>query len=239
MSKKRIAVDQDGVIADLLTEWVGRYNYDYNDNIKPNQVTAWNWSHICKPECGNKIYSYMDDPDLFESLPVINYSQEVLQELNDIYDIYIVTAPFNMNNVAAKHSWLRRHFPFLDPDKFVFTRDKGIVRANYLIDDKPSNLDDFLGDKLLFSAPHNQTESRFYRVNNWQDIRRYFLKEHLEFNTFDKARLVENEHTKLHHYDQIGKSVDILKRIEGEFDYMVMMANGKVDYIKAKDIEKL
>ncbi|MNK43738.1 putative 5'(3')-deoxyribonucleotidase [compost metagenome] len=175
MAKKRLAVDQDNVIADLLSEWVRRYNLDYNDNIKPEQVNAWNWSHLCKPECGDKIYSYMDDQDLFLSLPVMEDSQEVLKELNYIYDIYIVTAPFNINNVVPKYTWLKKHFPFLDPDKFVFTRDKTIINAEYLIDDKPSNLEGFQGHKIMYDAPHNKDENRFYRVNNWIEVKDILL----------------------------------------------------------------
>ncbi|MCM3257043.1 5'-3'-deoxyribonucleotidase [Paenibacillus lautus] len=175
MSKKRLAVDQDNVIADLLFEWVRRYNNDFNDNLKPEQINSWNWHGLCKPECGSNIYTYMDDPDLFLNLPVMEGSQETLKELSNIYDIYIVTAPFNLNNVVPKYEWLKKHFPFLDEDKFVFTRDKSIIRAEYLIDDKPSNLETFRGNQILYTAPHNLNEERFYRVNNWIDVREILL----------------------------------------------------------------
>ncbi|OZB98085.1 hypothetical protein [Paenibacillus sp. XY044] len=175
MTKKRLAVDQDNVIADLLSYWVDRYNKDYNDNLKPEQVNAWNWHHLCKPECGEKIYTYMDEPDFFLNLPVMEGSQEVLKEMNLIYDIYIVTAPFNMRNVLPKYEWLKSHFPFLDSGKFVFTRDKSIINADYLIDDKPSNLEHFSGSKILFDAPHNQNEDKYYRVKTWNEVREILL----------------------------------------------------------------
>lgn len=175
MAKKRLAIDQDNVIADLLEEWVRRYNNDYNDNLTPGQIDCWNWSHLCKPECGEKIYTYMDDPDLFLKLPVMEGSQEVLKELSYTYDIYIVTAPFNLNNVIPKYQWLKRHFPFLDEEKFVFTRDKSVIRAEYMIDDKPSNLETFVGNQILYTAPHNLNEECFYRVNNWVEVRETLL----------------------------------------------------------------
>lgn len=175
MAKKRLAVDQDNVIADLLFEWVRRYNNDYNDSLKPEQINCWNWHGLCKPECGSNIYTYMDDPTLFLNLPVMEGSQETLKELSNIYDIYIVTAPFNLNNVVPKYEWLNKHFPFLDEDKFVFTRDKSVIGAEYLIDDKPKNLETFQGNKILFTAPHNLNEDRFYRVNNWEEVRETLL----------------------------------------------------------------
>lgn len=238
MSKKRIAVDQDNVIADLLTEWVRRYNLDYNDNLKPQDINSWNWHHLTKPECQEKLYTYMDDPELFLNLPVMEDSQEVLEEMNKQFDIYIVTAPFNINNAKPKYDWLSMHFPFLDPDKFVFTRDKSIIAADYLIDDKPKNLESFGGGKVLFDAPHNRLETGYFRVHNWQDLRKYFLKEHLAFNTFDKVRIVETEYTKQFLPKEIGEPAWILKQTEGEFDYMVHLNNKEIVLLTEQDIEK-
>ncbi|MBT2759917.1 5'(3')-deoxyribonucleotidase [Paenibacillus sp. ISL-20] len=175
MAKKRLGIDQDNVIADLLSEWVSRYNSDFDDNLTPEQVSCWNWHHLCKPECGTKIYEYLDDPDLFLNLSIMEGSQEVLRELSYIYDIYVVSAAYNPMNIPAKHTWLKKHFPFLNEKKFVFTRDKSIVMADYLIDDKPKNLEAFHGTKILYTAPHNHDEERFYRVNNWDDVREILL----------------------------------------------------------------
>ena len=65
----------------------------------------------------------------------------------------------------AKYRWLRRHFPFIPPSHIVFCGDKGIVDADYLIDDRPRHLERFKGHTLLFSAPHNSAERRFHRVD--------------------------------------------------------------------------
>ena len=45
---------------------------------------------------------------------------------------------------------VEKHFPFLDEEKFVFTRDKSIVKACYMIDDKPKNLENFGGKESRF-----------------------------------------------------------------------------------------
>lgn len=174
MDKKRIAVDQDQVLADLLGEWLYRYNNDYNDNLQKDQISTWDWHKLVKPECGKKIYSYLDDPDIFESLNVIDGSQEVVEELSERYEIFVVTAPWNINNVIPKYRWLKRHFPFIDERNYVFTRNKSIVGANWLIDDKVANFKGFNGISLLFDAPHNQTEKGYTRMLNWKMIRDYF-----------------------------------------------------------------
>lgn len=174
--RKRLAVDQDQVLADLLTEWVSRYNYDYNDNLKPNEITEWNWSHIVKPECGDKIYSYLDDPDLFLNLPVIKDSQSVLEQISNKYEIFVVTAPWNYENIKPKWLWLKKHFDFIPEKNYVFTRTKSIVNADWLIDDKPANFSGFQGEALLFDAPHNQNETEYTRVLNWKEIELFFLE---------------------------------------------------------------
>ncbi len=171
---KRIAVDQDQVLANLLPEWIRRYNIDYDDNLTPDQVTNWNWHGIIKPECGKKIYNYLDDQELFENLPVIKDSQDVLYRLSKRYEIFVVTAPWNPQNVTPKSNWLLKHFDFIDSRNHVFTKNKSIVHADYLVDDRPSNFDNFSGIPLLYDAPHNQYENRFLRVDNWNYIAKYF-----------------------------------------------------------------
>lgn len=176
MEKKRLVVDQDGVLVDLVSEWVRRYNYDYNDTLSPSDIVAWNWCHLVKDSCGKKIYNYLDDPELFASLPVIENSQEILLELSHTYEIFVCTSPFNINNVLPKHQHILKHFSFINPDNIVFTRNKSILHADYLVDDKPANLLNFIGKKLLFSAPHNKDENRFQRLNDWLEVRDYLLK---------------------------------------------------------------
>lgn len=171
---KRICVDQDQVLADILSVWIDRYNYDYLDNLSVADITDWDIHKFVVPKCGMKIYDYLNDPDLFESLPVIEHSQEVLEELSKKYEIFVCTAPWNEENVAPKYRWLRKHFPFINEDNYIFTRNKSILKADFLIDDKPENLECFDGYKIIFDAPHNQREKRFHRFNNWIDIGSWF-----------------------------------------------------------------
>ena len=37
------------------------------------------------------------------------------------------------------------------------------------------NLGNFRGEGIVYTAPHNVTEKRFRRVNNWEDVRKMFL----------------------------------------------------------------
>jgi 5'(3')-deoxyribonucleotidase len=76
----------------------------------------------------------------------------------------------------AKFRWLRRHFPFIPPAQIVFCGDKGIIDADYLIDDRARHFEGFKGSPLLFSAPHNAGERRYPRVDSWKDVREFFAR---------------------------------------------------------------
>jgi 5'(3')-deoxyribonucleotidase len=172
--KLRIGIDMDGVIADLLSKWVDIYNQEFNDNLKPEQITLWNWHPLTKDKKGEKLYTYLDDPELFRNLPVIEGSQEVLNKYNDVFDFWIVTAAFNPINIPAKVYWLRENFPFLDVEKFMFVRNKSGFKGDLLIDDKPKNIDSVEGKGILFTAPHNKKETKYVRADNWNDLDVYF-----------------------------------------------------------------
>jgi hypothetical protein len=60
--------------------------------------------------------------------------------------------------------------------QIVFCGDKGIIDADYLIDDRARHFERFKGHPLLFSAPHNAAESRYPRVDSWKDVREVFAR---------------------------------------------------------------
>lgn len=124
-----------------------------------------------------KVNDYLAEESFFLELDVMEGSQGALRRLSEQYDIFIVTAAMEFPaSLAPKYQWLKKHFPFLNEKHFVFCGDKSIIRADYLIDDTPSNLDAFCGERILFTAPHNRNENRFTRLNSWNEVERYFLK---------------------------------------------------------------
>jgi 5'(3')-deoxyribonucleotidase len=56
----------------------------------------------------------------------------------------------------------------------VFCGNKSILRADYLIDDLPRNLERFEGQGILYSAPHNLSVPGYVRVENWHEVATYF-----------------------------------------------------------------
>lgn len=177
MDKKgRIAIDMDEVMADAVAKHLALYNKDYNDTITVEDLQGTKLGEL-RPELVNEIRNYFDEPTFFRDLELIEGSQEVIRELSEHYEIFIATAAMEVPaSFTAKYEWLKEHFPFLSDMNFVFCGDKSIIHADYLIDDNVRHFKRFCGQGILFTAPHNIHETGYVRVNNWGEVRDYFLK---------------------------------------------------------------
>lgn len=174
MSKKVIAVDQDYVLAKLIEKWLKTYNVIFEDNLKPEDITEWNISKFVKEEARPYMNNILNLDKFYRDLDVVEDSQRVLEKLSKKYEIIIVTDPYTRMSFKSKYEWLQEKFPFIHPKNFVFTGNKSIINADYLIDDGFHNLEGFKGYGLLFDAPYNREETRFFRVMNWLDIENLF-----------------------------------------------------------------
>jgi 5'(3')-deoxyribonucleotidase/uncharacterized protein with PQ loop repeat len=167
----RIAIDMDEVMADALAEHVRRYNAAYGggltiDDLRGRQLEDW------IPEAHRDAVADMLDASFFADLPVMADCSEVVRELARHHDILVVTAAMDVPvSFDAKFRWLQRHFPFIPPNQIVFCGDKGLIDADYLIDDRARHFERFKGHPLLFSAPHNLAERRYPRVDSWSGLR--------------------------------------------------------------------
>lgn len=172
---ERIAIDMDEVIADYIAKQLLLYNKTFHENVKVEDLTGQKLRHY-RPEHKEKLIEFLKDPSFFTDLDVMPDSQEVIRELNRHYDVYITTAAMEYpTSFTAKYNWLKEHFPFLDDQKFVFCGNKGIIHADYLIDDNVKHFPDFTGTPLLFTAPHNMHVTGYTRINNWKEARSFFL----------------------------------------------------------------
>lgn len=172
---KRIAIDMDEVIADFNSKHLRVFNRDFNENLTLNDLKGTKLREL-RPHLRNEIIAYLHDPSFFRDLEVMKDSRQVIKELSEQYEIFITTAAMEFPaSFNAKYEWLKEHFGFLSDMNFVFCGDKSIIRADYLIDDHARHFLRFGGQGILFTSPHNINETGYVRVNNWQEVRNYFL----------------------------------------------------------------
>ncbi|MGO3806476.1 MAG: 5' nucleotidase, NT5C type [Sphingobacterium sp.] len=175
MSKREtIAIDMDGVLANNMAHYLEYHFRETGIRITEAEIQG-------KPEeqCfedPDAVYRYLAMPDFFRTLPINPDAQEVVQRLNDHFNVYIVSAAMEFPwSLVEKYNWLAEHFPFISWKQIVFCGDKGIVKADHMIDDHCYNLQSFSGNSLLFNCYHNINETEFERLNSWKDAERYFF----------------------------------------------------------------
>ncbi|MBK7335544.1 MAG: 5'(3')-deoxyribonucleotidase [Saprospirales bacterium] len=173
--KKRIALDMDEVMADVVPAFLDLYESQLGQ--RPEKKDYWG-KKIYKLPGAMQVRESLFDRGFFADLPLMEGCSEGVEWLHEHYDLFIVSAAMEFrNSLEDKFDWLQRHFPFLSWKNFVFCGDKSIIQADYMIDDHPFNLAAFKGKGLLFTASHNIDEHRFERVNNWAEVRVFFERE--------------------------------------------------------------
>lgn len=171
----RICVDMDEVMADTLAEHLRRYNQEFDEAITVDELAGKGLWGIAPADRQVRLRAFLDAEDFFEDLPLMPGAQEVLGQLASRFEIFIATQAMTVpSSFGAKYRWLGRHFPFIPPTHYVFCGTKGILRADYLIDDLPRNLQQFQAKGLLFTAPHNLGVDGYTRVDGWAEVLEYF-----------------------------------------------------------------
>ncbi len=167
----------DEVIADAVAEHLLRYNRDHGDQITKKDLEGkWLWD-LVSADRHRALEAYLRSEDFFAVLEVMPESQRVIRQLQNQYDVFIATAAMEVpTSFTAKYEWLERHFPYIPPSHIVFCGDKGILDADFLIDDNPRQLKRFSGEGILYTAPHNVAVKGFRRVADWLEVEQMFLR---------------------------------------------------------------
>jgi len=175
---KRIAVDMDEVLAKYTRKVIRTLHDETQYLVDLDKVTGDFLSKSLPQKYIDIVTKYPYREGFFRDLEVMDDSQEILERLNEKYDIYIVSATLQHPNAPKdKLAWLEEHFPFIHFNKIVFCGDKSIIRTDYLIDDHPKHLEAFEGNAILFTAFHNIHEKRFKRADNWRQVEELILND--------------------------------------------------------------
>ena len=137
MASASVLVDMDGILADLLPAWIGRYNADYGQRLIPEVIRHWDLDRYVVPECGRDIYRYLRDPDLFRHLDVVPGAVEGVATLQAAGFAVTVASSAAPVIQEAKRAWLAEHFGSALADGLQFMATKADRAADVFIDDSP------------------------------------------------------------------------------------------------------
>lgn len=139
--KEIVFIDMDGVLADY-------------DSMKP--ITT-------EEERKQKGF--------FENLKPIEGAIDAFIKLQPHYDVYILsTAPWsNVHSLTEKRIWVEKHLGEHVFKKLILTHNKGLLRGDYLIDDRKANgVEEFQGIHIHFGQE---------RFPNWESVLDYLITE--------------------------------------------------------------
>lgn len=167
--KEKLIVDMDGVLSDIYQQLI---NYQYKENgILANLKDL---EGKTEREVFDNFDNYIHSEGFFVNSNPIKGSVEVLQTLNEKYNLFIVSAAMQFpKSLTEKVQWLKMYFPFITWKQIVLCGTKDIIKGDIMIDDHFMNLDKFSGKTILYTQPHNIkiNDHKHQRVNNWFEIK--------------------------------------------------------------------
>lgn len=171
----RILIDMDDVMADAVARFLEWYERDFGVRFSREQLHGTTLKEIVPPEHRKTVLMYPHTKGFFKDLPVIEDSKEIIEALNNKYEIFVVSAAMEFkHSLYDKFEWLDEHFPFIPWKRRVFCGDKTIAKGDVLIDDHDFNLSVFSGRSIVFTAPHNMHYTKYERLDKWKDAHKFF-----------------------------------------------------------------
>jgi 5'-nucleotidase len=170
---KRILVDMDGVLVDVYQRFFELHREETGVRKSVDDIAGQ-----LEGEAFPRFFSWVKQPGFFREMPVIPDSQRVMKKMNDRYDIVVVSMATEFPaSLIDKQSWLEEHFPFISWKQLVLCGNKSLIKADIMIDDHFKNLDNFEGETILFTQPHNMNAGviRHRRVFSWKEIENLLL----------------------------------------------------------------
>lgn len=171
METKKLLIDMDDVVAELLEYCCNEHYLNGNEKYVHTDIDDWEFNGIH--------FSYLFNmPGTFLKLNVMRYAKECLKFLHDIgYEIWFVTTPSTPTSIVEKMEWVENNFPFLGWKRVFPTTNKGMVIGNLLLDDAPHNLSRFTsGLKICYGKLYNRGVDCDYRVHNWLEFTELVLR---------------------------------------------------------------
>jgi 5'-nucleotidase len=174
---ERVIIDMDEVIADPMGDMINWYTKEYNQGVDYEKMIGGSWLRGFPQEHQSLVQERLKAEGFFRKLSVMKDSVEVLKEMNQRYEVFIVSAATEFpNSLKDKLEWLLEYFPFFTWKQLSLCGDKRLVYGDYMIDDHVRNLKHFNGKKYLFTSAHNLDVQDYDRINNWKEAADIFLK---------------------------------------------------------------
>lgn len=179
-----ILVDMDNTLNRLWVPFLADLSIIYNEDMTlkreelnhyrltenfPDIIDEDDWFTVT-----NKIFC---TPGIWNRMPAMPDISEVMSLLCREHNVYILTKPWIYSETVwyEKVEWIKTHLPHFDLSNLIYSSNKRMIKADYIIDDAPEYLSLHNGVKTIaMDYPYNRGIKVDYRVNNWKDIEGFF-----------------------------------------------------------------
>lgn len=175
---KRIALDLDSVLADVVVIWIDEYNKRKNTNLTKEFIKEWDIHTILPIEFidVHNLFNYVWE-NRWKDIPPIGNSlkQTILNFHNDDNKISILTRR-DRKTVSFVAKWLDYHEIYSDDLLFIYdSTPKSYYPFDILVDDAPINLKDIEPPRMgiVFDQPWNRHFIHDNRIRSLDELWNY------------------------------------------------------------------
>jgi 5'(3')-deoxyribonucleotidase len=140
MRQLRLGIDLDGVIADFNAGWMDRYNRQFERDLHPSQMTAWeavpDLTHFGDMEAF-WAWAREGPASVFRDLPLHEGAVDTLRRLAHRHRVVIVSSKFDWA-IPDTLQWIAEHR--IPTREIHFVWDKAAVACDVYLEDAPHNL---------------------------------------------------------------------------------------------------
>lgn len=180
MNKKTLMLDLDQVITDGT--WKEQIEEFLNEKLDLEKT-----GYYLENALGDRkqeFYDTLDEINMYKGAELMPNAYEVIQKLNEKYELYIVSS-YDLNDIPNrigeylknKYDFIYQKLPFLTLEQLIFTNKKSLCNFDIGIDDKLNNLTGCT-KKILYRSWHNKNveDDNVIIVENWNDIQKILLE---------------------------------------------------------------
>ncbi len=177
---KIILVDIDGPLADFeagfLEIWKKKFPGEFFVPLKDRKTLYLTEDY--PSSLREKVESVKIMEGFISGLSIVRGSVNALKEMVESgFKVFICSSEIfaNENCLTEKKNWINRHFGEVFAKNAIFTKDKTLIKGDFLIDDKPEITGVYSPEwkHIIFDQPFNGNVNDKPRINadwsNWKE----------------------------------------------------------------------